>query len=128
MPFSGRGAKTPIRIRRLSRNYPVISCPKCNYLAARHSIGKRNVRDISLKCPTVYVITYSKHFCDKCYKFFNAPMDDISPPSSGYTQRTRKLVLTRMLEDKLNINTVKKQLLRDLHVDISAATIYRWMN
>ena len=53
-------------------------------------------------------------------------MDDLAAPGCGFTHRTRRFVLRRLLVDQLDVKTVQEQMERDFHVRISLATIYRW--
>jgi len=111
-----------------SRVYNSRCCPQCGEPAKRSTTGVRKIKDVSLKRPCILQVTYSTHYCEKCNKHFNAPMEDLAAKGSMYSKQAYRLVMARLREDRLNVKLIQRQMSRDFNLKISDKTIYRWGN
>lgn len=76
--------------RRIMASTKFDNCPRCGQLSKRHSVGRRKLREIGIRGPTVLLVTYSKHYCEHCRKHFSKDLSYLAPPSGRFTHRVRK--------------------------------------
>ncbi len=99
-------------------------CPHCGKLARRKRVLQRQVRTIAYKQIAYLDITYGEYTarCGCCTTFRTSP-DDVLP-KAAYDNRVREAVLDRILEDGLNIETVRQCMQRDFLLDLSSGFVY----
>jgi transposase len=99
-------------------------CPQCGKMARRKRVLHRKVRTIAYKKIAYLKITYGEYAarCDCCTTFRTSP-DDVLP-KAAYDNRVREAVLERILEDGLNIETVRQCMRRDFLLDLSSGFVY----
>jgi hypothetical protein len=72
-------------------------------------------------------VLYSRHFCSKCRKYFNADMTDLAHPGSHYTRRVVDTAVRLVVEDGLPYRAAEWALWRDHRVFVPFATIQNWV-
>jgi hypothetical protein len=72
-------------------------------------------------------VLYSRHFCSKCRRYFNADMTDLAHPGSHYTHRVVDTAVRLVVEDGLPYRTAGWTLWRDHRVFVPYATIQNWV-
>jgi hypothetical protein len=72
-------------------------------------------------------VLYSRHFCSKCRKYFNADMTDLADPGSHYTRRVVDTAVRLVIEDGLPYRAAEWALWRDHRVFVPFATIQNWV-
>jgi transposase len=99
-------------------------CPHCGKLARRKRVLHREVRTIAYQKIAYLKITYGEYAarCHCCTTFRTSP-DDVLP-KAAYDNRVRQAVLDRILEDGLNIETVRHCMRRDFLLDLSSGFVY----
>ena len=117
-------------IERRSRSPRKSPCPKCGRACARDQQGERTLFDLGdtrRGRPRQIHITYSKHFCPKCERYFNADMSDLALPNSRYTLQVVALAVRVVVEDGLPYRPASWHLWRDHRVFVPFATIQNWV-
>jgi len=117
-------------IERRSRRPSRSPCPKCGRACARDQQGERTLFDVGdtrRGRPRQIHITYSKHFCPKCRRYFNADMSDLALPNSHYTLQVVALAVRVVVEDGLPYRPASWHLWRDHRVFVPFATIQNWV-
>lgn len=105
-------------------------CPKCGRACARDQEGKRSLFDLGDSRrgrPREIHVTYSKHFCPPCRRYFNADMSDLALPGARYTNRVVALAIRIVVEDGLPYRPASWHLWRDHRVFVPFATIQNWV-
>jgi Transposase len=99
-------------------------CPHCGKLGRRKRILHRLVRTIAYKQIAYLQITYGEYAarCGCCTTFRTRPEGVL--PKAAYDNRVREAVLERILDDSLNIETVRQGMRRDFLLDLSSGFIY----
>jgi transposase len=99
-------------------------CPQCGKMARRKRVLHRKVRTIAYKQIVYLRITYGEYAarCGCCTSFRTSP-DDVLP-KAAYDNRVRQAVLDRILDDGLNIETVRQCMRRDFLLDLSSGFVY----
>jgi hypothetical protein len=72
-------------------------------------------------------VLYSRHFCSRCRKYFNADMTDLACPGSHYTRRVVDIAVRLVVEDGLPYRAAEWALWRDHRVFVPFATIQNWV-
>jgi hypothetical protein len=72
-------------------------------------------------------VTYSRHVCAGCGKYFNADMSDYALPKAHYTHRVVSLAVRLVVEDGLPYQAASWHLWRDHRVFVPFATIQNWV-
>jgi len=114
-----------VRIRRVRRQ---AACPRCGRLSPRHSVQRRQLRDLGLTGPAVTELALSYHRCSDCEKFFMLPADDVAEPGSSFTNRVKEKVLQSVYQDGLPVDAVVGRMRRDFHVRVPRSTLYYWLS
>src|SRR6516164_4939194 len=112
-----------------SRNDIRQACPRCGHAAYRDKQYQRALHDLGnldLWCPRDLVITYSRHYCTKCRKYFSMDLSDLAPPGSQYTHRVIDLAVRLVVEDGLPYRPASWHLWRDHRVFVPFATFQNW--
>ena len=118
------------KIVQRSRNYRRRPCPRCGRSCYRDGTATRTLHDLGdpkSGRPCEVVVTYSKHDCTRCKKYFNADMTDLAPPRAHYTQRVIDLAVRVVIEDGLPYRSASWHLWRDHRVFVPFATIQNWV-
>lgn len=105
-------------------------CPTCSRRCARDQQGERTLIDVGDSRrgrPRQIQVTYSKHFCPRCSRYFNADMSDLAAPNSRYTNRVVALAVRVVVEDGLPYRSASWHLWRDHRVFVPFATIQNWV-
>ena len=113
-----------------SRNYRRRACPRCGHSSYRDSRGRRTLHDLGDPLtgrPRDLVVLYSRHFCSKCRKYFNADMTDLAHPGGHYTRRVVDTAVRLVVEDGLPYRAAGWALWRDHRVFVPYATIQNWV-
>jgi len=99
-------------------------CPQCGKMARRKRVLQRQVRTIAYQKIAYLDITYGEYAarCGCCTTFRTSP-DDVLP-KAAYDNRVRQAVLDRILEDGLNLETVRQCMRRDFLLDLSSGFVY----
>lgn len=114
------------RFRRPKRS----PCPKCGRRCARDQAGERTLFDVGdtrRGRPRQIHVTYSKHYCPRCKRYFNADMSDLAPPNGRYTHRVIALAVRVVVEDGLPYRSASWHLWRDHRVFVPFGTIQDWV-
>ena len=99
-----------------SRNYRRRPCPRCQHSSYRDSRGRRTLHDLGDPLtgrPRDLVVLYSRHFCSKCRRYFNADMTDLADPGSHCTRRVIDAAVRLVVEDGLPYRRAGWALWRD---------------
>ena len=118
------------KIVRRSRNFPYRPCPRCGRGCGRDGISTRVLHDVGelvLGRPRDILVTYSRHVCAACGKYFNADMSDYALPKAHYTHRVVSLAVRLVVEDGLPYQAASWHLWRDHRVFVPFATIQNWV-
>jgi Transposase len=99
-------------------------CRQCGKMARRKRVLHRQVRTIAYKRIAYLKITYGEYRarCGCCTTFRTSPEDVL--PKAAYDNRVRQAVLERILEDGLNIESVRQCMRRDFLLDLSSGFVY----
>src|SRR5437763_16020651 len=68
------------RIERRSRNYPARRCRRCGRRAGRYAVASRTLHDLGdhrSDRSVDFVVTYSKHYCLPCDRYFSVDLSDL---------------------------------------------------
>ena len=118
------------KIVRRSCNYRRRPCPRCGHSCYRDGTATRTLHDLgdlSSNRPCEVVVTYSKHYCTRCKKYFNADMTDLAPSRAHYTHRVIQKAVRVVIEDGLPYRSASWHLWRDHRVFVPFATIQNWV-
>jgi hypothetical protein len=77
--------------------------------------------------PRRILVTYSKHHCPDCKRYFNADMSDLALPNSHYTNRVVAVAVRVVVEDGIPYRPASWHLWRDHRVFVPFATIQNWV-
>jgi transposase-like protein len=119
----------PIVTRR-SRDNRRRPCPRCGHSSYRDSRGCRTLHDLGgprTGRPQDVVVTYSRHYCTRCRKYFNVDMTDLADPGSHSTRRVVDAAVRLVVEDGLPCRATSWGLWRDHRVFVPYATIQNWV-
>jgi hypothetical protein len=122
-PTITKGAK----VRELNFSRKIAPCPRCGEICKRHSVGKRRIREIGIKGPSVLEVTYSKHYCVNCRKYFSLPMEHLAPPNSRFTNRVHRIALDLMGNQSLSYKEATNRMEQKYHVHIPPTTLCDWV-
>ena len=117
-------------LEQLSRNYRKRPCPRCERSCPRRSHGHRVLHDVGclrLDRPRELHVSFSKHRCRSCRRWFSAELSDLAPSGSHYTQRVVSLAVRLVVEDGLPYRVASWHLWRDHRVFVPFATIQNWV-
>jgi transposase len=106
------------------------SCPTCGRRCPRDQQGERTLFDLGdtrKGRPRQIHLTYSKHYCRDCKKYFNADMSDLALPNSRYTLRVVAMAVRSVVEDGLPYRPATWHMWRDHRVYVPFATIQNWV-
>jgi len=112
------------------RNETHRPCPACGASARREHVCQRQLHDVGDLVsgrPVELQITFSKHHCQVCQKYFMTDLSDVAPPGSHYTHRVIALAMRVVVEDGLAYRNASWQLWRDHRVFVPFATIQNWV-
>ena len=118
----------PILVTR-SRDYAHRPCPHCGHSCYRHSVAQRTLHDLGCPLsgrPRILEVSYSKHFCSVCKRYFSVAMPDLAAPGSHYTNRVIALATRLVVEDDMPFRVASWHLWRDHRVFVPWATIQNW--
>src|SRR5271165_3965485 len=103
-------------------------CPQCGKMARRKRVLHRKVRTIAYKQIAYLRITYGEYRtrCDCCTTFRTSPESVL--PKAAYDNRVRQAVLERILEDGMNLESIRQCKYRDFLLDDSSALVDNWAN
>lgn len=73
---------TQAKVRRIKLVRTYAPCFRCGTMSSRHSRGTRTINDLGITTPVKIVVTYSKHYCPTCRKYFSIDMSHIAEPGS----------------------------------------------
>jgi len=116
-----------VKIRQINLSRKICDCPVCSTPSKRHSLGHRWLREIGLSAPVVLEVTYSKHYCAKCQKHFNLPMDHLALPGSNFTNRVHRTAIDLVVKQCLTLERAKEAMLAKYHVLVPPTTIHDWV-
>jgi transposase-like protein len=104
-----------------------LECPKCGALSKRHSIRKRQIKEIDLERPTVLDVRVGVYKCQSCQKFFR-----FQPPMvqrwKHYSARAIDRARTAVSVDKTTFAGLPRRLDRDFHIRPATSTTYLWFH
>ena len=118
------------RIEHRSRNYPARRCRLCGRRAGRYAVASRTLHDLgdlSSGRPVDLVVTYSKHRCPHCGRYFSVELSDVALPKCLYTRRVQRMAVRLVAEDGLPYQAASWHLWRDHRVFVPYATIQNWV-
>lgn len=118
------------RIEARSRNYPARRCRRCGRRAGRYALASRTLHDLGdprSGRPADLVVTYSKHCCPHCGRYFSVDLSDLALPKCKYTRRVQQLAVRLVAEDGLPYQVASWHLWRDHRVFVPYATIQNWV-
>jgi hypothetical protein len=110
--------------------YKHLRCRKCGHRAHRVHVVHRRLTDLGdpvAKRPRETHLTFSRHRCSHCGKYFNAEITDLAAPNCRYTRRVVvfALELTEQ-QDRLSYRRASEFLRRDCYVAVPWETIRNW--
>jgi len=118
------------RLERRSRNYPARRCPRCGHRAGRYLVATRTLHDLGdarSGRPIDLVVSFSRHHCPHCDRYFAADTSDLAEPKCHYTRRVQELAVRLVAEDGLPYQAASWHLWRDQRVFVPFATIQNWV-
>ena len=115
------------KIRRINLARKSASCPKCNQMGMRHSLGQRRLREIGIVGPTILEVKYSKHYCVKCRRHFSQPMDHLAMPSVRFTNRVRRTAVDLVMKQAMTLEKATQRMRQKYHVHIPPTTLHDWV-
>jgi transposase len=118
---------TGVRVRSINLSCKLAECPKCGASGKRNSLGHRWIREISFSQTVILEITYSKHYCPVCERYFNRPMDHLAMPGSNYTNRVHRVAIDLVTNQGLTPVQAKEYMLLKYHVNVPFTTIQDWV-
>lgn len=116
-------------VRERSRHYRRRPCPHCRRSCCREGIGQRTLHDLGCLVadrPRLLRVSYSRHFCTSCRRWFGADLSDLASRGSHYTRRVVCLAVRLVVEDGLPYRIASWHLWRDHRVFVPFATIQNW--
>ena len=73
------------------------------------------------------MVTYSKHHCLRCGRYFSVDLSDLALPKCLYTRRVQRMAVRLVAEDGLPYQATSWHLWRDHRVFVPYATIQNWV-
>ena len=116
-----------VKIRAINLSRKIVECPRCNTDSKRHSLGHRWLRDIGLSAPVILEVTYSKHYCPKCERHFNLPMEHLAQPGSNFTNRVHRTAIDLVAKQDYTLEKATEFMERKYQVHVPATTIHDWV-
>lgn len=116
-----------VKIRHIHMSRRLAPCPTCGLLSKRHSNAHRRLREIGITCPTVVAVTYSKHYCERCKKYFSVDMRYLAPSTGRYTDRVRRTAVSMVIKKALTLEKAASQMEQQYHVHIPLSTLHDWI-
>lgn len=114
-------------IREVTVSQVQAACPRCGRVGKRHSLSIRHLREIGISAPTIVRLTYSKHFCASCQKYFALPLPHIAVPSSRYTNRVRRVAVDLITARRLSYEDAAALLRERYRVQVPCSTLHDWV-
>jgi len=103
------------------QTYP---CPTCGVPGRRKGLHHRTVRCLAYREILLIELTIAEYRADcDCCKTFRSQVEGILPRAE-YTNRVREAVLDRLLDDKMNVETLRQSLARDFLLELSDGFVY----
>jgi hypothetical protein len=118
------------KVVRQSRKFKRRLCPVCGHSSYCDRTIDRTLHDVGDLIsgrPREIHLSYSRHYCTKCRRAFNADMSDLALPGSHYTHRVVSLAVRVVVEDGLPYRAASWHLWRDHRVFVPYATIQNWV-
>ncbi|MHA2022858.1 MAG: hypothetical protein ACTSWQ_04265 [Candidatus Thorarchaeota archaeon] len=115
------------KIREINMSRKIVNCPRCGTGSKRNNEGERNTREVGISMSTVLRITYSKHYCPKCRKYFSNPMDHIVSPSARFTNMVRRTAVDLVSKEQLTLEKACDVMWNKYHVHIPTTTLHDWV-
>lgn len=113
-----------VRIERRRCAPDSFPCPHCGVPGRRKGWHTRTVRCLAYREILLIELTTAEYrACCSCCKTFRSQLDGILPRAE-YTNRVREAVLDRLLEDQMSVESLRRCLARDFHLDLSDGFIY----
>ena len=115
------------KIRKINLSRKSAPCPKCTAIGKRHSIGKRTLREVGISGPTVLEVTYSKHYCIRCRKYFSLPMCHLAMPAGRFTNRVRRTAVDLVVKQAMTLEKSTQRMRQKYHVHVPPTTLHDWV-
>lgn len=114
-------------LRRINLSLRSARCPVCGAVCKRHSNGCRLLREVGISRPTVLEVTYSKHYCEKCLRYFSIPMDHLAPPSCLFTNRVRSTAIDLVITHSLTLDNAALHMRQRHFIHVPRTTLHDWV-
>lgn len=121
------GVKRGTRVRRIDMVRKYAGCPECGGVGKRSHKGRRHVDEIGVGGPVVLEIAYSKHYCERCRKFFSIDMSHLAPSGGRYTRRVRNTARDLVERRGLTLERASGVMRSRYFVSVPPTTIYDWL-
>lgn len=115
------------RTRRISMSRKLACCPRCGELSKRHCTSRRRLREVGISAPVTLDVTYSKHYCENCRKFFSLPMDHLAPKCGRFTHRVRRTAVMLVVAHAMTLDAAALRMRRKYFVNVPATTLHDWV-
>jgi Transposase len=106
---------------------PTAECPVCHSESKRHSIARRNIRDISLDGERVVPVRVGVYRCAMCQKHFRL-QTGLAEKGKHYSKRALEKSFVAVRDDKMTFTGLPNRLSRDFHIAPSKSTCHRWFH
>jgi hypothetical protein len=114
----------PARIERRRCAPACYPCPTCGALGRRKGLHTRTVRCLAYRQALWIELTTAEYRAAcRCCKTFRSHVDG-ALPRARYTTRVRDAVLDRLLDDKMNVEQLRRSLARDFYLELSDGFVY----
>jgi len=121
-----RAEVTPLKIRTMRLDRKLATCPKCGGDCKRANLAHRWLRELGLSQPVILEVTYSKHWCPKCERKFDIPMDHLARPGCNFTNRVVNTALD-LIDKGKSIDEAADVLEKRYLVHVPKTTINDWV-
>jgi len=115
------------KLRRINLSRINTPCPKCMTISKRHSNGKRKLKEVGISAPTILEVTYSKHYCTKCRKFFSLPMDHLAKPAGRFTNRAQRTAVDLVVKQSMTLQQASIRMRQKYFIEIPESTLHDWV-
>jgi len=116
-----------VKVRQINLSRKNVECPRCGSESKRHSLGHRWLRDVGIHEPVILEVIYSKHYCVKCERHFNLPMEHLAQERLNFTNRVQRTAVDLVAKQGFTLQRANEFMKMKYHVHVPATTIHDWV-
>lgn len=114
-------------LRKINISRKVATCPRCGALSRRYSVRRRKLRELGISKPLLLEVTFSRHYCEECDRYFSVPMDHLALPRARFTNRVRRTAVNLVIKDALTLAEATDTMRTKHYVHVPPTTLWGWV-